>query len=814
MRLVKALMLAACLGLPGIPAASAEGPSPRANADLKDCYHSFWVDSEGEVGHLDIASYGTVYDCSTGTWSFTMSTFETWPSFVLARAAIGIDVDGNPATGCGGFDWTLQGPYTGLETAAELVRTPSCDPDHQSRAALTVANRPDGASITLTVSNTLLGSPSALRWFGYLRGFADPTGDYGPDQGHHLEFGFAGPCSPVPVGLDDSSSYLVADEPAVAAGALAAAGLSDVRHRGAGVVSFDGDPSVAARALTDAKVDGPITLERTRGFFDIPNDPGYGSQWALPAVNAPEAWSRTHGSGTVVVASVDSGIDASHPDLVGKLAPGFDAVTGTPLSPGNSDVVGHGTATAGVIAAATGNGTGLASLGWDTVVMPIKVGDSTPTLSAVTAAIRYAADHGARVINISAGGPCRDQNEADAVAYAQSKGVLVVAATGNDFFAGNRINYPAALPGVLAVGASDFDGDVALYSNEGNYVSLVAPGGSGDGNPVHDITLLAPGGGVRTSSGTSYSAPLVSAAAALVLSIQPSLDGDQVAGILTSTAVPLGTAAWSPAYGYGLLDVGAAVAAAAPFQSAGRASGYWMVTEAGEVFSFGNAEHHGSVATTAVDIEPSPTGDGYWILSVRGEIFTRGDAGYQGNAILLPGERAVSLSATPTGQGYWIFTDRGRVIPRGNAPFLGDLARVPLNGPVRGSVATPSGHGYWMVAADGGIFAFGDAKFHGSMGATPLNEPVMSMAASPDGKGYWLVASDGGIFAFGVPFHGSMGAVPLNKPVSGLVPGQGGYLMVAEDGGIFTFGQVAFHGSLGTRPPASRVVAVALSTGG
>jgi ribosomal protein L24E len=116
-----------------------------------------------------------------------------------------------------------------------------------------------------------------------------------------------------------------------------------------------------------------------------------------------------------------------------------------------------------------------------------------------------------------------------------------------------------------------------------------------------------------------------------------------------------------------------------------------------------------------------------------------------------------------------------------------------------------------MVGSDGGIFAFGDATFHGSTGNIRLNKPVMSMAADPDGEGYWLVASDGGIFAFDAPFYGSMGATRLNKPISGMVPGGAGYLMVAEDGGIFAFGNVAFHGSLGAKPPASPVVAVALT---
>ncbi len=250
-----------------------------------------------------------------------------------------------------------------------------------------------------------------------------------------------------------------------------------------------------------------------------------------------------------------------------------------------------------------------------------------------------------------------------------------------------------------------------------------------------------------------------------------------------------------------------------PVQTAGNHSGYWMLTESGDVHSFGSA---GRMPLTGVagasHIEPTPSGNGYWVLYSAGGVIFRGDAAIFGDVSksLLAGENAVSLSSTPQGDGYWIFTDKGRVFSFGKAAHFGDMSGTKLNGPVLGSVATPSGNGYWMVASDGGIFSFGDAKFHGSMGGTKLNKPVMAMAPAKDGSGYWLVASDGGIFAFDVPFYGSMGGTKLNKPVSGMVPGEGGYMMVGQDGGIFSFGNVAFHGSLGANPPASPVISVAL----
>jgi ribosomal protein L24E len=269
----------------------------------------------------------------------------------------------------------------------------------------------------------------------------------------------------------------------------------------------------------------------------------------------------------------------------------------------------------------------------------------------------------------------------------------------------------------------------------------------------------------------------------------------------------------------------ATVAPATPAEAA-TGSGYLMVSADGRVHRFGSAPfcgHSDMVSSRqATDVEVTPNGQGYWILVSGGYVDFK-DCGmpsddwrkyvHNNSVRLNVGERAVSLSVLPDGTGYWVFTDRGRAIPFGNAQFYGDMANVPLNGPVLGSVATPKGTGYWMVASDGGIFAFGDAKFSGSTGNLKLNKPVMSMAPDPDGTGYWLVASDGGIFAFDANFKGSMGGTKLNKPVSGMVPGPNGYLMVAEDGGIFAFGDVAFHGSLGATPSSSPITAVALWDG-
>ncbi|MBW3669289.1 MAG: S8 family serine peptidase [Actinobacteria bacterium] len=242
-------------------------------------------------------------------------------------------------------------------------------------------------------------------------------------------------------------------------------------------------------------------------------------------------------------------------------------------------------------------------------------------------------------------------------------------------------------------------------------------------------------------------------------------------------------------------------------------SGYWMVDQAGHVYAFGDAQHLGALngaRTDVVDIEPTPDGNGYWLLTARGEIFSYGTARHVGQPGGLPaGETVTSMSAHPGGSGYWVFTTKGRAMPFGGAPFHGHMLGVPLNGPVLDSVATPDGGGYYMVASDGGIFAFGNAAFRGSMGGHRLNAPVQSLVPDGDNDGYWLVASDGGVFAFSAAFRGSMGSTPLNRPVTGMVRFGDGYLMVAEDGGIFNFSSKPFHGSLGSNPPPTPVVAVA-----
>jgi thermitase len=257
----------------------------------------------------------------------------------------------------------------------------------------------------------------------------------------------------------------------------------------------------------------------------VPNDPFWPSQWSPRQTHAPAAWERTVGDAQTVVGVVDTGIDAAQPDLRGRIVPGFDFVHGDvdPL-----DDNGHGTAVAGIIAAAGDNGVGVAGYCWRCRLMPLKVlgADGTGLSSDLARGIVWAADNGARVINASLEGPPDDLAVAAAAAYAQARGALVVAAAGND--SSSTLGYPAALPGVVSVAASTTGDEVYAFSNSG--AALAAPG-------MNSTTSL--GGGYERFLGTSSAAPVVSGIAGLLLGLAPNATLAQLTEALERSAVPM-----------------------------------------------------------------------------------------------------------------------------------------------------------------------------------------------------------------------------------------------------------------------------------
>lgn len=285
-----------------------------------------------------------------------------------------------------------------------------------------------------------------------------------------------------------------------------------------------------------------------------PNDPYYSAyQWHLPRVSAPTAWDTTTGSAAVTVAVVDSGVQATHPDLAGRVLAGYDYVN-SDSDPADDN--GHGTAVAGVAAAQGNDGIGVAGAAWNVSILPVKVMNSSGSgsYSAIASGITYAADRGARVINLSLGGTSSSSTLQNAVSYAWNKNCVIIAAAGNN---GNSTTvYPAAYPNVIAVSATTSSDALASFSSFGSFVDLSAPG--------QDITTSWLGSSYVTISGTSFSSPLTAGVAALALSVNPTLSNAQVNSLLTSNADDLGAAGYDVYFGAGRLNAARVVAAVPP----------------------------------------------------------------------------------------------------------------------------------------------------------------------------------------------------------------------------------------------------------
>ncbi|XID95357.1 S8 family serine peptidase [Paenibacillaceae bacterium WGS1546] len=284
----------------------------------------------------------------------------------------------------------------------------------------------------------------------------------------------------------------------------------------------------------------------------VPNDTLYSQyQWNLPEIATETGWNFSKGNPEVVVAVLDTGVQLDHPDLKGRLVQGVNIVD--PSSPPEDDV-GHGTHVAGIVAAEVNNSEGVAGMTWYTKVMPVKVLDSTGAGSTYSVAegIIWATDHGAQVINMSLGNYAEAQFLHDAIKYAHERGVVLVAASGNDNT--ERPGFPAAYPEVLAVAATDPGEARAEYSNYGDYIDVAAPGSS--------IPSTYPGSQYAALSGTSMASPHVAALVSLVRAANPALSNAEVMDVLRGTAKDLGTAGKDREFGYGQIDVLAALQSA------------------------------------------------------------------------------------------------------------------------------------------------------------------------------------------------------------------------------------------------------------
>ncbi len=334
------------------------------------------------------------------------------------------------------------------------------------------------------------------------------------------------------------------------------------------VGAFDGNLSTLLAAIkADPRVEAAEPLMRFRASYE-PNDPMYGRQWNLKLINMPKAWEKSRGKG-VVVAVLDTGIAYEDhgdfvqvPDLKGvKFTDGYDFVNDDEHA---NDDHGHGTHVAGTIAQATNNGEGVAGVAFEATLMPVKVLDhfGSGTTAQIADAIRWAADHGAKVINMSLGGGGRSEVLAHAVEYARAKGVVVVCAAGN----GGRgvVEFPAAYPGSVAVGAVGPTGTKAPYSSWGKELDIAAPGGDksqGEEAGVLQNTIdpQDPSKSVYAAfQGTSMATPHVAGVAALLWAAGAKNPDQVEKALFASAKPPQGSKGWTEQYGHGVMDAEAA----------------------------------------------------------------------------------------------------------------------------------------------------------------------------------------------------------------------------------------------------------------
>lgn len=285
----------------------------------------------------------------------------------------------------------------------------------------------------------------------------------------------------------------------------------------------------------------------------VPNDPSYGSQWFHPKINSPLAWDTVTGDPAVIVAVCDSGVEATHPDLADNLLlPGLNTVDGTTNT---SPITNHGTSVAGCIGAIGNNAIGVSGVAWVIKILPVRISNlksGSAYLSDMGEGITWAADQGAKVVNVSYGGA--DSYTIDSSAqYARDRGTLVFFAAGND---GAQVSYPD-FASFVCVGATNSSDARTSWSNYGTAIDIVAPG--------ENIYTTTTGGAYRYASGTSFSSPISAGLGALIYSINPSFTPAEVESFIFSTCVDLGTAGDDIVYGNGRINSAAAVQKAANY---------------------------------------------------------------------------------------------------------------------------------------------------------------------------------------------------------------------------------------------------------
>ncbi|WP_315096269.1 S8 family serine peptidase [uncultured Cellulomonas sp.] len=365
----------------------------------------------------------------------------------------------------------------------------------------------------------------------------------------------------------------------------------------------DADPEAVVAELADDPRVAAVQLDHVRRATQWTADPAIEVAWPyLDLVRLPRAWDVSTGTG-VTVAVLDTGVSATHEDLAGGVLSGIDLVAGDTDA---SDPHGHGTLVAGIVAA-RGNTVGSVGAAHSAAILPVRVLDQRGegTDSTVAAGIGWAVANGAKVLNLSLGGPDPSPVLLEAIRSAVAAGAVVVVAAGNE--GTDAPQYPAAyapqLDGLLAVGATDDDGALTDFSSWGDWVSIAAPG----------YEIVGPGarGGYVHGSGTSFAAPFVAGAAALLLQRNGALPPAAIEGRLEQTARDAGPRGMDPFYGFGVLDTATAVTAGDSFKAAAAVPLDRAPGAGGPDETAATAER---VAGTTVDGTISPEGDADWHL--------------------------------------------------------------------------------------------------------------------------------------------------------------------------------------------------------
>lgn len=336
----------------------------------------------------------------------------------------------------------------------------------------------------------------------------------------------------------------------------------------AALAALKNDPTVEY-AEPNFRMTAPNALKELQQRAITPSpESNFKGEYGPKLIHALEAHAKTTGEGQVI-AIVDTGVDLTHPDFAGKLVPGVNTAEPSKTA---ADDQGHGTNCAGIAASLKDDKGGIIGVAPGAKIMPVKVlgADGSGSDASVAEGIRWAADHGATVISLSLGGPSSTQTGAEAVKYALSKGAVVVAAMGNN--GSGQKSYPAAYPGVIAVGASDINDKVTSFSQYGSWISVTAPGYSILSTyPTYHVSSIddyqqnkefMEKFGMRMElkyayvTGTSQATPHVSGLAALIRATNPKLTPDQVKAKIESVAArtPGMTGAFDTHYGHGRIE--------------------------------------------------------------------------------------------------------------------------------------------------------------------------------------------------------------------------------------------------------------------